>query len=125
MLIWYFSNDLDKYDYVEKLPEQHFSVWLISNPGDTILFLLKFIEARISEWNVYVQYFKRYLLCESRSRLLCYSTIVECIGIVAIICNSAVYSTLSLGLFSSSQNIDTYNTTFCPPPHPTDFFPSS
>ena len=26
MLIWYFSNNLDIYDYVGKLPEQHFSV---------------------------------------------------------------------------------------------------
>ena len=52
MLIWYFSNDLDTYDYVEKLPKQHFSVWLFSNPGDQIIFLLKFNEARISEWNV-------------------------------------------------------------------------
>jgi hypothetical protein len=52
MLIWYFSNNLDIYDYVGKLPEQHFSVWLFSNPGDKILFLLKFNEARISEWNI-------------------------------------------------------------------------
>ena len=41
MLIWYFSNNLDIYDYVGKLPEQHFSVGLFSNPGDNILFLLK------------------------------------------------------------------------------------
>ena len=40
------------HDYVGKLPEQHFSVWLFSNPGDNILFLLKFNEARISEWNI-------------------------------------------------------------------------
>ena len=53
MLIWYFSNNLDIYHYVGKLPEQHFSVWLFFNPGDTILFLLKFYEARISEWNIY------------------------------------------------------------------------
>ena len=52
MLIWYFSNNLDIYDYVGKLPKQHFSVRLFSNPGDNILFLLKFSEARISEWNV-------------------------------------------------------------------------
>ena len=52
MLIWYFSNNLDIYDYVGKLPEQHFSVWLFSNLGDKILFLLKFTEARISEWNI-------------------------------------------------------------------------
>ena len=45
-----FSSYLDIYDYVGKLPEQHFSVWLCSNPGDNILFLLKFNEARISEW---------------------------------------------------------------------------
>ena len=51
MLIWYFSNNLDIYDYVGKLPYQNFSVWLFSNKGDTILFLLKFNEARISEWN--------------------------------------------------------------------------
>ena len=53
MLIWYFSNNLDKYDYVGKLPEQLFSVWLFSNPGDNILLMLKFNEARISEWNLY------------------------------------------------------------------------
>ena len=52
MLIWYFSNNLDINDYVGKLPEQHFSVGLFSNPGDKILFLLKFTEARISEWNL-------------------------------------------------------------------------
>ena len=52
MLIWYFSNNLDMYDYVGKLPEPHFSVWLFSNPGDKILFFLKFNEARISEWNI-------------------------------------------------------------------------
>ena len=47
-----FSNDLDIFDYVGNLPEQHFSVWLFSNPGDRILFLLKFNEARITEWKV-------------------------------------------------------------------------
>ena len=47
-----FFNNLDKYDYVGKLPEQHFSVWMFSNPGDNILFLLKFNKARISEWNI-------------------------------------------------------------------------
>ena len=52
MLIWYFSNNLDIYDYVGKLPEQHFSVWFFSNPGDKMLFLLKFNEARISECNL-------------------------------------------------------------------------
>ena len=52
MFIWYFSNNLDIYHNVGKLGEQHFSVWLFSRPGDKILFLLKFNEARISEWNV-------------------------------------------------------------------------
>ena len=52
ILIWYFSNNLDIYDDVGKLPEQHLSVWLFSNPGDNILFLLKLNEARISEWNI-------------------------------------------------------------------------
>ena len=52
MLIWYFSNNLNIYNYIGKLPEQHFSVWYFSNPGDEILLLLKFNEARISEWNV-------------------------------------------------------------------------
>ena len=42
------------YDYVGKLPKQYFSVWLFSNPGDKILFLLKYNEARISEWNITV-----------------------------------------------------------------------
>ena len=55
MLIWYFSNNLDIYDYVVKLPEQHFSVCLFSNSGDKILFLLKFYEAMISEWNMHIQ----------------------------------------------------------------------
>ena len=45
MLIWYFSYNLDIYDYVEKLPEEHFSVWLFSDPRDKILFLLKLNEA--------------------------------------------------------------------------------
>jgi hypothetical protein len=49
------SNNFDIYDYVGKLSEQHFSVWFFSNPGDTILFLLKFNEARISEWNICVR----------------------------------------------------------------------
>ena len=48
----YFSNHLDIYEYVEKLPEQHFSVWLLYNPGDKIFFLLK-NEARIWEWSVW------------------------------------------------------------------------
>ena len=52
MLIWYFSNNLDIDDCVGKLPEQHFIVWLFSNPGELILFLLKINEARISECNV-------------------------------------------------------------------------
>ena len=53
MLIWYFSNNLDIYYYVGKLPEQHFSVWFFSNPRDKILFLLKFDETRISEWDIF------------------------------------------------------------------------
>ena len=52
MLTWYFSNKLDIYDFVGKMPEQHFSVWLFSNPGDNMLFLLKFNGARISEWHL-------------------------------------------------------------------------
>ena len=47
-----FFNDIDIYNYVGKLPEHHFSVWLFSNPGDKILFLLKFNEAGISEWKL-------------------------------------------------------------------------
>ena len=58
MLIWYFSNNLDIYDYIGKYPVQHFSVWLISNPGDNNLFLLKLNEARISEWNICVFYYQ-------------------------------------------------------------------
>ena len=50
MFIWHFFNNLDIHDYVGKWPEQHFGVWLLSNPGDTILFLLKLNEARILEW---------------------------------------------------------------------------
>ena len=52
MLIWYFSNNLDIYDYVGKLPEQHISVCLFYNPGDKIFIWLKLNEARISEWNL-------------------------------------------------------------------------
>ena len=53
MLICFFPNNLDIYCYVGKLPEQHFSVGLFSNPGDKILFLFKFNKARILEWNTY------------------------------------------------------------------------
>ena len=35
MLVWYFSNNLDVYDYVGKLPKQHFSVWFFTDPGAT------------------------------------------------------------------------------------------
>ena len=52
MLIWYCFNNPDIYYCVGKLPEQHFSVWLFSNPGDKTIFLLEFNEARISEWHV-------------------------------------------------------------------------
>ena len=52
MLIWYFSNNLDIHDYVGKLLKQQFSVWLFFNPGDNVLFLLKFNESRISEGNL-------------------------------------------------------------------------
>ena len=37
MLVKQFSNSPDIYGYVEKIPEQHFNVWLLSNPGDKIL----------------------------------------------------------------------------------------
>ena len=65
MLIWYFSNILDLYDYVGKLPEQYFSVWFLSNPGDKILFLLKFIEARISEWNIFLSWKTKFNKCST------------------------------------------------------------
>ena len=52
MLILYFSNNPDIYDYVGKLPEQHFSLWLFFNQGIKIKKLLKFNEARISELNI-------------------------------------------------------------------------
>ena len=38
--------------YVGKLPKQYFSLWLFSNPGGKIVFLLKFNEARISQWKI-------------------------------------------------------------------------
>ena len=47
-----FSNYLDMNICVEKFSKQHFNVWLFSNPGDKFLFLLKFYEVRISEWNI-------------------------------------------------------------------------
>ena len=50
--MWHFYNNLDIYEYVGKLQEQYFSVWLLTNPGDKVLFLLKFYEASISEWNL-------------------------------------------------------------------------
>ena len=56
MLIWYFSNNLDIYYYVGKLPNQNFNARLFSNPGDKLLFLLKFDEGRISEWNITTLY---------------------------------------------------------------------
>ena len=40
------------YNYVGKLPKQHFNVWLFSNPGEKILILVEIYEARVSEWNV-------------------------------------------------------------------------
>ena len=52
MLIWHFSMDPDIYNYVGKLPKQHFNVWLFSNPGEKILILVEIYEARVSEWNV-------------------------------------------------------------------------
>ena len=52
MLIWCFFDDLEIYDYVGKLPKQHFSLFLFSNPGNKILLLWKFNKARISEWNI-------------------------------------------------------------------------
>ena len=53
MLIWNFSNKyLDIYEYVGKFLEQHFSVGLFSDPGVKIVYLLKFNDARISEWNL-------------------------------------------------------------------------
>ena len=51
MLNWYFSNNLDIYDYVGKVLAQNFSVWLFSIQGNYFLFLLQFNEARISKWN--------------------------------------------------------------------------
>ena len=40
---WYviFSNNIDIYDYVGKLSEQHFSVWLFSNPGDFFFIIVE------------------------------------------------------------------------------------
>ena len=52
MLFWQLSNIIIYVKIVGKLPKQHLSVWLFSNPGDKILFLLKFNEARILEWNL-------------------------------------------------------------------------
>ena len=56
ILIWHFYNNLDIYECVENCQKTktkiHFSVWLLSNPGDTVLFLLKYKEVRISEWNI-------------------------------------------------------------------------
>ena len=52
MLMWYFSNNLDIYECVGKLAEQHFTVWLFYNQEDKNVFLLKFNEARISEYTL-------------------------------------------------------------------------
>ena len=47
-----FNTNLDLVPWIRKLPKLNFSVRLFSNPGDNIFFLLKFNEARISEWNI-------------------------------------------------------------------------
>ena len=65
MLIWYFSNKLDIYDYVGKLPEEHFNVWLFSNPGDSILFLLKFNEARVEHKSYFLWHFALWIFYDS------------------------------------------------------------
>ena len=54
MLNLYFSNIPDICGYVEKLSEQHFNVWMCSNPGDNIFIAVNSNEARISEWNVFI-----------------------------------------------------------------------
>ena len=49
------------------MPEQHFVAWLFSNSGDKILFLLKFNEASISEWNmtIFINYHMSNTLAEN------------------------------------------------------------
>ena len=49
MLVRHLSNNSDICGYVGKLPEQHFDVWLFSNPGDKIHILVKNNEARTSD----------------------------------------------------------------------------
>ena len=39
--------------YVGKFSKQRLNVWLFSNPGDKILFLLRFYKVRILEWKIY------------------------------------------------------------------------
>ena len=43
MLVRHFSIDFDIYNYVGKLPKQHFNVWLFSNPGEKILILVEIL----------------------------------------------------------------------------------
>ena len=43
MLIWHFSMDPDIYNEVGKLPNQHFNVWLFSNPGEKILIIVEIL----------------------------------------------------------------------------------
>ena len=72
MLIWYFSNNLDIYEYVGKLPDHLFIVCWFSDPGDKILFVLKFNEARISEskGQTVSQLFETFGKCQVQSGIL-------------------------------------------------------
>ena len=69
MLILHFSNYLDINVCVGKLSEHHFNVWLSSNPGDKILFLLKFMK---SGFPIYLRKLDRVLtdppLCPEKRR---------------------------------------------------------
>ena len=52
--------------YIIMLDKCQNNVWLFSNPGDNILFSLKFHEARIPEWNLWFEnYVQKYSFCTS------------------------------------------------------------
>ena len=53
MLVLHFSNNPNILRSVGKLPEQRLNVWLLSNPWDKILTLVKLYEAWISECNLH------------------------------------------------------------------------
>ena len=89
------------------LPEQHFSVWLFLNPGNKILFLLKFNEARISEWNVYDQmlsrgWFDPQVVLPNLEASLSF----DCIGHMILLCSKSTNKQNMIFYFSPSKLVE-------------------